>query len=436
MPFLLLAHPAFASVDGAEAHGDSTSMVLTLILMIAIAYLLAHLILERIQQRFLVVTGLEYVLLGAVLGPTVFPQFTILHDLDRLAPLIAFATGWVGLLYGVQLKTFGGLRSDPLALRMGMMHAVVVGAGVALLFFGFVESGYWYEPMPFHEAWIAAGTVGCASAAMTDTASRILRNRHPHLASSKVLSLIRNTSEVTSVLAILGSGVLFCIHHEGVTLGIQPGASDWVLLTCGIGITLGLLFSFYLGSEDNTNQRFLVLTGILIFAAGASFFLNLSALAVNLLLGVILVNSKQGAHISKTLESTRKPTMLMLLVFAGALWRPIDPLLGVTALTALVVCRRLLLELAARMSAAGTPVLNDIGRGLVGQGDAALAIAIATRLVFDGPLIDLAYTLIVGSVVLFEAIGPRNLQRLLADAGELDDDHSSRSLPHTATEGG
>jgi hypothetical protein len=128
--------------------------------------------------------------------------------------------------------------------------------------------------------------------------------------------------------------------------------------------------------------------------------------------------------------------MLMLLVFAGALWRPIDPLLGVTALTALVVCRRLLLELAARMSAAGTPVLNDIGRGLVGQGDAALAIAIATRLVFDGPLIDLAYTLIVGSVVLFEAIGPRNLQRLLADAGELDDDHSSRSLPHTATEGG
>jgi len=411
-------------------------MVLTLILMIAVSYLLAHLILERIQQRFLVVTGLEYVLLGAVLGPTVFPQFTILHDLDRLAPLIAFATGWVGLLYGVQLKTFGGLRSDPLALRVGMMQAAVVGAGVALLFFGFVESGFWYEPMPFREAWIAAGTVGCASAAMTDTATRILRSRHPHLESSRLLSLIRNTSEVSSVLAILGSGVLFCIHHEGVTLGIRPGASDWVLLTCGIGITLGLLFSFYLGSEDNTNHRFLVLTGILIFAAGISFFLSLSALAINLLLGVILVNSKQGAHISKTLESTRKPTMLMLLVFAGALWRPIDPLLAVTALSALVVCRRLLLELAARLSAAGTPILNDIGRGLVGQGDAALAIAIATRLVFEGPLIDLAYTLILGSVVLFEAIGLRDLQRLLADAGELDDDHASRSLPHTTTEGG
>ena len=84
----------------------------------------------------------------------------------------------------------------------------------------------------------------------------------------------------------------------------------------------------------------------------------------------------------------------------------------------------------------GSDILNDIGRGLVGQGDAALAIAIATRLVFEGPLIDLAYTLILGSVVLFEAIGLRDLQRLLADAGELDDDHASRSLPHTTTEGG
>ena len=436
MPFLLLAFPALAASDAHASHGDSTSMVLTVILIVAVAYIAAHLVLERIQQRFLFVTGLEYVLLGAVLGPTVFPQLTILQNLESLAPLIAFATGWVGLLYGVQLKTFGGLKTDPLALRVGLMHALCVGGGVALIFFGFAQSGYIFERMSFAETWVAAGTLGCASAAITDTAPRLLSSRYPHLKSSSLLGHLRNSTEVASVVAILGSGILFAVHHQGVTLGIDPGASDWVLLTVGLGTALGLLFSFFLGSEDDPNHRFLALSGILVFASGAAFFLQLSALAINLLLGFILVNSRHGEQISSTLESTRKPTMVMLLVFAGALWRPVDLLLSLAGLVALIVARRILIELAVRLAAAGTPVRNDIARGLIGQGDVALAIAIAGRLVFEGPLVDLAYTLVITSVVCFEAAAPRQLQRLLADAGELDDDHQTRSSAVPANEGG
>ena len=51
-----------------------------------------------------------------------------------------------------------------------------------------------------------------------------------------------------------------------------------------------------------------------------------------------------------------------------------------------------------------------------------MAIAISFALVYDGAAVDLAYTAILGSVVLTEFLAPRLLQNLLVDAGELRQD--------------
>ena len=52
------------------------------------AYLLAHFVVDRLQQRFLVLAGVEYLILGLLLGPTV-PDIQVLGDLTGLLPIIA-----------------------------------------------------------------------------------------------------------------------------------------------------------------------------------------------------------------------------------------------------------------------------------------------------------------------------------------------------------
>ena len=58
----------------------------------------------RSQRRFLVLAGVEYLLLGYLLGPQV-PQLHALDNVGSIFPVIALAAGWVGLLRGTQFDT-------------------------------------------------------------------------------------------------------------------------------------------------------------------------------------------------------------------------------------------------------------------------------------------------------------------------------------------
>ena len=87
------------------AHMESPTVVETLIpdyadaslatLMEARPDVLAHNVAERLQRRFLIVSGAEYLLLGVLLGP-VFLNIEAFRG-TGLFPVIALAAGWVAL---------------------------------------------------------------------------------------------------------------------------------------------------------------------------------------------------------------------------------------------------------------------------------------------------------------------------------------------------
>ena len=80
------------------------------------------------------------------------------------------------------------------------------------------------------------------------------------------------------------------------TTGRSPTPVEWAVITLGIGAVLGVLFTVFLGSDDAKHNLLLPLVGIITFASGAAYFLDLSALLVNLILGVVLINTaKQGS---------------------------------------------------------------------------------------------------------------------------------------------
>ena len=122
-----VAYAAGASSEGGGA-GELGTVVL-LVIVIGVAYVLAHNVVERLQRRFLVVSGAEYLLLGALLGPT-FPAIGVFDNITGIVPVIALAAGWVGLLRGTDFDFASLQKLDPATWRIVILHHLLPGAAV------------------------------------------------------------------------------------------------------------------------------------------------------------------------------------------------------------------------------------------------------------------------------------------------------------------
>ncbi|HJL15752.1 MAG TPA: hypothetical protein RMH99_08855 [Sandaracinaceae bacterium LLY-WYZ-13_1] len=419
---------AAAGGGGEEGNGDSTVVVVALIGAVATAYLLTHFVVERLQRAFLVMTGIEYIVLGVLLGPEVPLDIPAFSNLDNLLPIVALAVGWVGLLRGMELSVRRMRGHTPTGASRVVVSQAVVAGGLtcAAAYLTFAEG--WFFPVGTpatahvvgtREIWMAAGVMGCAAAAGSVDPIELLKRRYR--LEGDLAERIRRMAAMSDLLAILVFGILFCIFHkEYRDAVIQPSATEWAVVSVALGALLGVLFTPFLGDDDSENGRFLTMVGIIVLASGAAYFLDLSPLLVNLCLGAVLVNTaKTGPQIRSTLERTKRPMALVLLVFAGALARPVDPVDATLIAVGYIALR--LVGKAVGTSLAGwrSPLRGDYYRGLIAHGEVSVAMAVSLRLVYEGPAIDLAYTAILASVIVNDLLAPRVLRGLLVDTGDL-----------------
>ena len=314
----LLTAPIAANAGGAAPAADgSMALLLTILGAISAAYLAAHFLMERVQRRWLVTSGSEYVLLGIFLGYS----SGVVSDERMLAPVLAFAAGWIGLLDGSTLR-LSHLSSLPKrTLRLALVDLVAVGGGVGLTSFAVLHCGL---DIPVREATLAGCVPGCAATSGSTSSTGLLGRRFTQLlvgddparpCPGSVYALVCATSRLTQTFAILAFGVVTCAFHEQSTAADIPSlAAQWLVWMLGLGIGLGLLFRLLINSESTDNQRFMAMVGIICFSTGAAFILDLSALTVNLVLGAILVYGDKGAQLQQSLETTRAPVVLLLLV--------------------------------------------------------------------------------------------------------------------------
>src|SRR5210317_275314 len=115
-----------ASGSGPSDSADDLGTVVLLVIVIGVAYVLAHNVVERLQRRFLVVSGAEYLLLGFLLGPA-FPAIHALDNVTGLLPIIALAAGWVGLLRGTDFDFASLQKLDPATWRVVFLHHFLPG---------------------------------------------------------------------------------------------------------------------------------------------------------------------------------------------------------------------------------------------------------------------------------------------------------------------
>ena len=392
---------------------------LLLLVIVVAAYLAAHVTSEWLARRFTIVSGAEYLLLGFLLGPYVA---NLIHAdaFDWVAPFLTLGLGWIAALIGTEFYLPDLIRLPAqhfqVALLEALLTAAAVGGAMVAIF------TYWYD-LDVQTAILPAGTLAAVATASAPTgvalAVRAFRRRGPLLAQLQV------TTAVDAAVAVVIFGLLLSIIHvPPPVLPRAPTATEWAVIAIGIGLVGGALFHLFLGAERHADRLFTSLAGAIVLVSGAAAYLRLSPLLPAMLVGVVLANtSRNRLEIRAVLEKVERPTYFLLLIFAGAAWRPSqhDWLLPVVLFLFVRVAAKVGGARIAGWLGDAPPALGKgWGRALLGHGGLAVAIAVNYKLHDASTFANVVFTAALASVLLTDLTSARLVHAVAAAAAPRD----------------
>lgn len=383
-----------------------------LVLIVGGAYLAAHVAFEWLARRFMIVSGAEYLLLGILLGPSV--SGLIRADVvGGFAPLMTLAIGWIGAVIGAQFVVPVLTRVPVVLFRIAFVEAVLSLALVSAAMAGLLA---WLFDMELAGTALPGVALGCIATASAPSGIALVSRR---LGSrGRLVQQLEVATAIDAAVAIAGFGLLLGIFHVVPDVTPRaPTATEWAVISIGIGIIGGTLFHLFLGGVYDIDRLFIGLAGAIILASGAAAYLRLSPLLPTMLIGAILVNtSANRGEIKQVLGHVERPLYFALLVFAGAGWEPgggrwVAPVL-------LFLSVRFVAKIAAAwVGAAAGRGLPELGHGwggaLLGQGGLAVAIALNYHLLDGAPLRDVVFTAALVSVLLTDVFSARYADAVL-----------------------
>lgn len=388
--------------------------------VVAVGYILAYVLFDRLRDRYGYVGGAEYVLLGVLLGPRVSGLLGA-GQVQDLTPIVSLAAGWLGMLLGsyFRLPTLALLPPGHVKTAFAEALATFLAALAALLaIFRFVAGQQWPDAVVLAVTLAAIATL--SSPAAVDAFVGRARVRAP------ILPVLQLTARIDALVAVVAFGLVLAVFHQGEVAPTvrPPTATEWAVINLAVGVASGVLFHLFLGPRgtaeepEGASRLFVALAGAIVVASGASYYLNLSPIYTNLVLGFILSNSGSSHRdVTRLLLSTERPVYLALLIFAGAAWSPgsVELLFIAPAFVAIRLAARYFGGWMAGMHVA-PPELRTPGlaRGLLAQGGIGVAIAVNYAQVRPdlNPRLVLTATLL--SVLLFEVVAGRESAAFLA----------------------
>jgi hypothetical protein len=389
---------------------------LAAIAVVTVGYIFAYLLFDRLRDRYGYVGGAEYVVIGFLLGPQVTGLLNA-SQVQDLTPIVSLALGWLGMLLGTyfRLPAMALIEADYLRVAFAEAVATFLIAGAALLaLFRYLTGATWTEAAV--QAVTLAAVATLSSPVAVDAVVDRVRSR------SRVPPVLQLTARIDALVAVVAFGLVLAVVHQGeVAPGVRPPtATEWAVINVAVGVASGILFHLFLGPRGHLDEGrlFVALAGAIVVASGASYYLNLSPIFTNLILGFILVNSG-SAHrdVTRLLLSTERPVYLALLLFAGAAWSPgtVDLLFIAPLFVAIRLAARTLGGRFAGLHVAPAELRTaGLGRGLLALGGVGVAIALNYGQVYPElhPRLILSATLL--SVLLFEIVASREAAAYVA----------------------
>jgi Kef-type K+ transport system membrane component KefB len=375
---------------------------------------------HRYPWNGLLVTGVEFLLLGILLGPRAAGLITdkVMVDLE---PGLYLTLGSIGLLVGIE-GTWDEVRKTSRTLFLVVFQDTAVIL-VAVSAAAYLAMHYLAPQYGAGERLLASTILGITASVSSPTViallTRILPSRGPFTTTVKILAALN------PFVPLFAYGLLFTVIHprffgyEAIGAGLL-----WWLFLNAVALALGLFMVLFTRERCTDNEMLLLIVGTVLVVGGVCYFLQLSSLYTGLVMGIVVGNlSRKREQIFRELHLIEKILFMAFLILVGAsldfagIW--------VFAAVGVYVAVRLVLKavVGGGVIASRLPERNPSGRraGLVfaAQGGLALAIAMDCALASESVLTGLTLTIVAIAIAVNDVAAVAITRRVLVSAGEV-----------------
>lgn len=390
--------------------------VTVLLVLLVVSYIGGHWAEAPGKRAFGSASGLEYVVLGIVLGPQGLASLDE-HVLATFEPVSLVALGWIALGYGVEVGAVGdqGVRKGP--VLCGLFMTCLVALATALCVYNVALS---FEPA---ERMLLSACVGLVCAQSARDATFWLADRHG--AKGALHSWLLDFSRADDAPVLLSLPFVFAAFHPpqlvcGVTLAPALMAGCSLIL----GSLLGLCAAGLFHMSSSRVERWTILLGSGLLCTGISESIGLSAMGTCFALGMTMsIRLKDTEQVREKLAATEGTVLLPALLLAGAhLAPPTGPgewlvlLWAMAARVAVTVLAGSILGISTQKL---ITVRGNFGLGLLSSGTLSIIVAFALSLGFGGEIGRITLSAAFLGTVLGELVGSPALRRALSAAGEI-----------------
>ncbi|HEY5243550.1 MAG TPA: cation:proton antiporter [Polyangiaceae bacterium] len=398
--------------------------VLLLMGLLVLSYLGSFLVGGRTVRGAGLPSGVEYVALGFVLGPSALD----LVGGDMLAsfePVVQVALGWLAFAVGLDFGYAGERRARAGNVALATLGALVTGGAVA--------GATWMVVRRLHvgatmtEQLLLAGGVGVACSETTRQAVRWVVDRHG--AKGPLAEQLNEIAHTDDLLPLLAIAVLFALS-PATHIPMRFPLLEWPAITVGLGLLLGAGAALLVRSELKLDETWAILFGVSLIAIGTTARLGLSTLTASFFAGIaVSMLSKHGKELRAMVAPTERPVLLPALLLAGAHLsfhdNPRLPWIAVTAITVRFATKIVIGWILAAASPAARKAGAFVGLSMMSSGALAMSIGLAFALRFPGMLGDTVLVVAALSATVGEFVGPARLRVALRRAGEMKESTSA-----------
>jgi len=354
-----------------------------------------------------------YIIAGLLIGPSVLGLIPGSH-LEEFDPVLKLALAMVLLEIGSRFRVGMIRRIIRSAVPLSLGELTFTFATVTLALLLFRET--------FETSLLLGGLALATAPATTIVVLREYNSEGPVTSYTYFLVALNNLA------AIVGFEILFAIvapTEEGVNAGVashlQWLASDLVGSTL-LGIVAGLVVSV-VAAITREGQRTLAVFAITIFVLGLCERLGIPYLMSFLAMGITLANSSR--HTAETFKGLQTVLAVLYVVFFVAAGAELNlsalsevGLVGAVYVVARCAGKYFGIRFTARWRQEPLEIQRWLGATLIAQAGAAIGLVqiAASRTPEFGEHLK---TIIVGTVVVFEIVGPLLTRWAVVSAGEV-----------------
>lgn len=405
---------------------------LLLILILVFSFISFHFINQKLQKRFLYLTGLEFLFIGILMNEHLinfvnqtfqlhFPILLSKESSIQLKPVIATILGAVGFSVGLQfrIKNFFGLSIEH--FKLSITDIVFTFLLMSLLSY-LILTQFFSQILNINEILINSLIIGITAVTFSGEVLNSIRSKFS--VSGSNFNALVSVSQLNNFFAIVIVGTVFAVFRKGSTLNFEISPTEWFVISSVLGLLIGFLFFVFLERETNETKLLLALLGIIIFSSGSAYFLNLSPIFLNLMVGFVIGNFfKEKESLLEIFKKLDHPFYVIILIYAGSLLFIDNMVIFISGILIYVLARYCIKYFTgwfAYHSSFDKNIFSPmIGKGLNTQGVIAITIMVSFYQVYSNPLIHQVYAIVIFSVLINETLSTRILKNLLIDLNEI-----------------